>query len=48
MKGRWSAPTPGTLVGACWAGGLTLATAAYLALIYTTLPSQLRGEPVNP
>ena len=51
MKGRWSAPTRGTLVGACWAAGITLATATYLALIYSTLPSQLpvrylRSEPV--
>ncbi|HUE86677.1 MAG TPA: DUF5808 domain-containing protein [Vicinamibacterales bacterium] len=51
MKRRWSRPTRSTLVGACWAAGITLATASYLALIYPTLPDGLpvrymRGEPV--
>jgi uncharacterized membrane protein len=48
---RWSQPTRGTLVSACWAAGITLATATYLGLAYAMLPAQLpvryfRGEPV--
>lgn len=51
MKRRWSEPTRSTMIGACWAAGITLATATYLALVYATLPAQLpvryvRGEPV--
>jgi uncharacterized membrane protein len=48
---RWSPPTRRTLIGACWSIGITLATATYLGLNYSTLPDQLpvrylRGEPV--
>ena len=51
MKRRWSEPTRSTMIGACWAAGITLATATYLVLVYATLPAQLpvryvRGEPV--
>ncbi len=39
------------MIGACWAAGITLATATYLALVYATLPAQLPvryvgGEPM--
>jgi uncharacterized membrane protein len=48
---RWTMPTRRTLVSACWATGITLATASYLSLSYSTLPDRLpvrylRGEPV--
>lgn len=51
MTQRWTTPTRGSLVSACWAVGITLATASYLGLSYSTLPAQLpvrylRGEPV--
>jgi uncharacterized membrane protein len=48
---RWSLPTRRTLVCACWAAGITVATATYLGVIYSTLPRALpvrymRGEPI--
>lgn len=51
MTCRWSRPTRATLAAACWAAGITLSTATYLALIYPTLPLRLpvrylSGEPV--
>lgn len=51
MRQRWSPPTRRTLICACWSAGITIATATYLGLIYSTLPAglpvrYLRGEPV--
>ena len=51
MSHRWTTPTRRSLVCACWAVGITLATASYLGLSYANLPAQLpvrymRGEPV--
>ena len=51
MTQRWLLPTSRTLISACWAVGITLATFTYLALIYDSLPSglpvrYLQGEPV--
>jgi uncharacterized membrane protein len=51
MRCRWSRPTRRTLICACWAAGITLATASYLGILYPTLPRALpvrylQGEPV--
>jgi uncharacterized membrane protein len=51
MKHRWSPPTRRTLICVTWSAGITLATATYLGLIYSTLPRNLpvrylSGEPV--
>lgn len=41
MRRRFARPTTRTLVCLCWAAGITLATATYLALVYPTLPAGL-------
>lgn len=51
MNQRWVPPSRYTLMAAFWAAGITLATATYLGLIYSTLPAQLpvrymSGEPI--
>ena len=51
MTPRWATPTRWTLISACWAVGITIATATYLGILYPVLPQSLpvrylKGEPV--
>jgi uncharacterized membrane protein len=51
MTAQWATPTRWTLISACWAIGITIATVTYLGILYPMLPDSLpvrylRGEPV--